>query len=595
MGVGTPLWLRKLKPTLGGRRTPSPNLPAAQAIVEDGMMMTTAFSSLADGLMTGTSRAYDSKYPTVTGEEDLQTASTGMGSFTYHLSGSLTPPRTWTLTEAKRLYTSKAALRLLPPRRFAACLPAKVAQWAQVTTRSTGPIAPNQPVNQVAIGQIILPSSSSSSFTSPIALHVGCAALAQSETFVAWGFADDCLRVSSATPNADFYSNSTKSGLGGVGGGVGGGGVGGGAASSTPECKLTVALDSAGPVSVLALSENGKVMITGSSTQPVVHVWGLHKGLLTRGVGFRVGGMGGGGAGGGGGLGGGGSGAGGASRRRPQQVTRLGTLVSALHAGGITNVVLSARYSVVVSVCSLNRVVLLWDLDRRRLVRQLSVAPTKKLALDSVSDSMTLCIDEMTGAIVLTVGVSIYVYDTNGSPLACLDLSTLPLRESLVGGNKPNYNISTRSLPFAAVIGGGSCVVVAIDVLNSPATLISACSAVGDGCSPLTLLTGHVDGQIRLWVLEYGSGEREAVKEKERSREKGRLTLIQELGYVSSASAGVPSKAPITALTLSQDLRRFYSGDMMGVVCAWDSSSSASNLKSSIYLEGAMPVPRLDG
>ena len=221
---------------------------------------------------------------------------------------------------------------------------------------------------------------------------------------------------------------------------------------------------------------------------------------------------------------------------------------------------LSAKYSMVVSACSLNRVALLWDLNRRRLVRQLSLVTTKRPALDSVSDLVTVCIDEMTGTIVLTAGVTIHVYDANGAPLACLNLSTLPLRESLVGG------ISSPSSSSSAAAGAEAPgVVVTTNVLNSPATPISACSVVGDGCSPLTLLTGHVDGQIRSWVMEYGRGGREG----------GRncLTLVQELAYVSSASGGSPSKAPITALTLSQDLRRFYSGDTMGVVCAWTSSS----------------------
>lgn len=99
-------------------------------------------------------------------------------------------------------------------------------------------------------------------------------------------------------------------------------------------------------------------------------------------------------------MGGGGGVAGRASPRRQQQITRLWTLISALHASGITNVAVSARHSMVVSVCSLNRVALPWDLNRRQLVRQLKLAPTKKPALDSVSDSMTLYIDELTGTIV---------------------------------------------------------------------------------------------------------------------------------------------------------------------------------------------------
>lgn len=69
--------------------------------------------------------------------------------------------------------------------------------------------------------------------------------------------------------------------------------------------QLTVALDAAGPIAVLALSGDGRVLITGSSARPVIHVWSVHKGLGRRMP---------------------------ANKRQPP-VVLLGTLISALHAG----------------------------------------------------------------------------------------------------------------------------------------------------------------------------------------------------------------------------------------------------------------------
>ncbi len=554
VGGLAPQWLRNLKP-LGGRMTPPPPASSA-AIVEDGMMLTMVTSG--SGALGRPSVAV-----AAVEEDGLRTPLTGTLNGGLLSTAWLVKPggRAWTVTEAKRLYTSDAAMRLLPPRRLATCLPAKVAQWAQVAAKYSGVADPNDPVNQLAIGQIVLPPSASA----PVALHVGCVSLAQSETFVAWGFADDCLRVSSALPNAELGNQSALAGVGGGGAGV-------------PDRKLAVALDAAGPVSVLALSADGRVMITGSSAQPVLHVWGLQKGLGTRG--------------GGGGLRG--------RRGHPGAITLVGTLISALHAGSITTVALSAKYSIVVSVCSHNRVALLWDLNRRRLVRQLSLSSTHKPATDSANDLVCVSICETTGTIMLTAGVTIHVYDANGSPLACLDVSTLPLRESLA---------TTESTSG----GGGSGGLVGGNVLKAPATPISSCCVGGDGWSATTILTGHLDGQVRLWMLEYGkkpvvvgcekqvasanglvmyvaspkvvsSGagafaleeEKEEVVvelEEEVAEEEGGwnncLTLVHELSYVSSASGGSPSKAPITALTLTPDLKRFYSGDTLGVVCAW--------------------------
>jgi WD40 repeat protein len=270
-----------------------------------------------------------------------------------------------------------------------------------------------------------------------------------------------------------------------------------------------VALDAAGPIAVLALSGDGRVLITGSSARPVIHVWSVQKGLGRRGP---------------------------ATAKRQPPMVLLGTLVSALHAGAcqsdrlsqppastctgpvhaftsyilhalnkhapthpltqlfagsITNVALSAKYGIVVSVCSHNRVALLWDLNRRRLVRQLALSTTSRAATDSGNDLVTVSIDETTGTIVVTAGTTIHAYDANGSPLATLDASALPLRESLAATGGADASTSTSA-------SGAGVVVSTVNVLKALATPISACCVVGDGCVFFYLLFCSFGRQVEM-------------------------------------------------------------------------------------------------
>ena len=302
-----------------------------------------------------------------------------------------------------------------------------------------------------------------------------------------------------------------------------------------------------------------------------------------------------------------------------------------MHTGSITNVALSAKYGIVVSVCSHNRAALLWDLNRRRLVRQLALTTTGRAAADSGNDLVNLAIDETTGTIVVTAGTTLHVYDANGSPLATLDASTLPLRESLAArsGHGGTDGSTSASASAAGAVGAGA----AVNVLKAPVTPISTCCAVGDGCAPTTIVTGHLDGHIRVWALEYGKQQQEALpaavagllgerkqlalssggmmlmaspvvtaavpdeddeeSEEEEDEEQEQatvaaaaeekppagytsncLTLLNELSYCPASSPSLPSRAPITALTLAPDMKRFFSGDAAGVVCAWTALSS---------------------
>lgn len=103
---------------------------------------------------------------------------------------------------------------------------------------------------------------------------------------------------------------------------------------------------------------------------------------------------------------------------------------------------MSSKYGIVVSLCSHNRVALLWDLNKMRLARQLALPGISNMKVDRPS-AYSISIDECTGTIVVCVGLVIHVFDVNGSPRAIRDLS---LCEDI---RNPN------SVTSCAVVGDG--------------------------------------------------------------------------------------------------------------------------------------------
>lgn len=112
-------------------------------------------------------------------------------------------------------------------------------------------------------------------------------------------------------------------------------------------------------------------------------------------------------------------------------------------SGAITHVALGCKYGILVSICSQNRAALLWDLNRRRLVRRLRLHKPK--GGSGLEACYSVHVDEVTGSIVVTVGTIIHFFDTNGTPLAARNVCS--------------------------------------DDVRSPSP-ISACCVSGDGCVP---------------------------------------------------------------------------------------------------------------
>jgi hypothetical protein len=273
----------------------------------------------------------------------------------------------------------------------------------------------------------------------------------------------------------------------------------------------------------------------------------------------------------------------------------MGALLSALHAGGITNVALSTKYSVVVSVCALHRAVLLWDLNRRRLLRRLSVIFTETWEGQIGKEPVTLCIADVTGTILLTMGTSIQVYNVNGDPLARLDLRAEPVRGGFARQRSPFPSLST---PVSPCVGTAQATISTQNLLRAPAALITASCVVGDGSMPVTLATGHQDGRLRLWVVALErevEGGRSPPMAFDMGQWQGgganRLHLVGEFENDLHRPHARVGRVPVTALTLTRDARCLYAGDAVGRVCVW-TASSTSTLAA---MEGGTPSSRSQG
>lgn len=566
-GGSTPQWLRNLKPTRsGGRPGPSPLPPSinTQLSFDDGprgIGATACLTGQPERILSGTGGMTDAEPSKTFAIREAETSHSILKPYPWTLSFL----SHWTKAEVPCLHTSEAALNRWPPRRLTVGTSAPVVHWIQ----HNSPLDPFHrvfdPVGHFVVGQILPPppSSSPSPLSAPLALHKACAYIPETERFLAWGYADNCLRVGALAPNAALHaSNPINSGLSGFAKGNAGVGV-----SSLAERRLSLALDSAGPIAALAVGEDGRTMVTGSRLLPVVTVWGMAKGLVSAAEGTAL----------------------------PRMITRMGALLSALHAGGITNVALSAKYSVVVSVCALHRAVLLWDLNRRRLLRRLLVIFPETWEGQNGKEPVTLCIADVTGTILLTMGTSIQVYNVNGDPLARLDLRTVPVRGGFAGQRSPFSSLST---PASPCIGTAQATTSTQNLLHAPAALITASCVVGDGSMPVTLATGHQDGRLRLWVVALErevEGGRSPPMAVDMGQWQGgganRLHLVGEFENDLHRPHARVGRVPVTALTLTRDARCLYAGDAVGRVCVW-TASSTSTLAA---MEGGTPSSRSQG
>lgn len=100
-------------------------------------------------------------------------------------------------------------------------------------------------------------------------------------------------------------------------------------------------------------------------------------------------------------------------------------------------------------------------------------------------------------------------------------------------------------------------------------------------CAPTAVVTGHMDGMIRVWILQLDAKPQpqplapvacREEKDKEETEDEqpslpNVLTCMAELYYPYPRDI----RPPITAVVMSPDQKRFYTGDAQGTVLSWSS------------------------
>jgi WD40 repeat protein len=360
-----------------------------------------------------------------------------------------------------------------------------------------------------------------------VALGPKCLFLPPRNTeFVAWGFQDSSLKVLS--------TGSSESGHSG-------------------DSKVLVSIDVPFGISVAAISSDGRTLVTGSGDMPVMRIWRLepHRrpavpSLSASAAGARrrdpttatdspvstriagSGGIGSSGVGGGSGSSSGGGlgislGSSLGSHSATKSLMVVATASSPEQDGAITAICVSREFSIFVSGCSAG-VAVLWDLNHRRVVRSLPSFDSSGASVAAVE------INEVTGDIVVAVGERFGVYDVNGALRVRLDYTTL---------------FHDPKLSRAPIVS------LALERL-------AAC----EWRAEKRVVTGHANGVLCVWAYVsagagggFGSGADEDDDE---------WTLELQARRVANASGSA-----LTAVFLSADERKLWSGSCDGILSLW--------------------------
>lgn len=337
--------------------------------------------------------------------------------------------------------------------------------------------------------------------------------------FLAWGFQDRSLKI--------LTTGISETGSGN-------------------DSKVVASFDVEFDINVAAVSSDGRTLITGSGNMPVMRVWRIdtyRKASLpslsasatasrlryysSSSASFapltgRIASGSGGGGGSGGGLG---------AHSTPKLLTVTGTISSPCQSGAVTAICVSREFSIFASGSACGATVL-WDLNRRTVIR--SLVPIA--ASDPPTSIATIAINEVTGDIVVASGERFGVYDVNGALRVRLDYATL---------------FHDPKLSRASIVS------LALERL-------AAC----EWRAEKRVVTGHADGVLCVWAYVsagagggFGSGADEDDDE---------WTL--ELQARHSSDAG----SAITAVYLSADERKLWSGSADGVLRYWPSRPASS-------------------
>lgn len=321
--------------------------------------------------------------------------------------------------------------------------------------------------------------------------------------FLAWGFQDRSVKVLSA--------GSYESGGSG-------------------DSKVIASFELKFEASVACITSDGRTIVMGGATSPVLRIWEFSSKKVS-------------------------SSTTSGNRRRAytiglhstgqstRSMTPVAALVTPAHHRMITAVQVCRAYSIAVSGCSAG-VIVMWDLNRMRYMSTLPSFLRPKPAANSSNRSnleqfsrlppncssiSAICINEVSGEIVVASGSRFGVYDINGDLLVRLCYDSLQL--------DPAY---PRSL------------ITSLAVNRSEASEWSKEKAV---------VTGHADGVLCIWgYSQSGYGDEEWSIEL-----KGRHVV----STATSSAASASSRSAVTAVYLTADERKLYTGTNDGLLSVW--------------------------
>ncbi|KAE8911777.1 hypothetical protein PF003_g4293 [Phytophthora fragariae] len=214
-----------------------------------------------------------------------------------------------------------------------------------------------------------------------------------------------------------------------------------------------------------------------------------------------------------------------------RSLTLIGTMGTPAHHQRITALQASRAYSILVSGCA-GGVAILWDLNRRRFIRQLPSIGGQEGKARGIT---AICINEVTGDIVVAAGSTFGVYNVNGALRVRLDDSVVIFQD-----------------PTAF----------------SPVSITSLAVNRGEACEWGTekhVVTGHADGTLCVWAYSQ-AGTRDQNEQSQRSRRKDDWIIeLQGRHKVTPNSA-------ITALCVTLDKRKLFTGTRDGQLSVWTAS-----------------------
>ncbi|KAE9038699.1 BEACH domain-containing protein [Phytophthora rubi] len=214
-----------------------------------------------------------------------------------------------------------------------------------------------------------------------------------------------------------------------------------------------------------------------------------------------------------------------------RSLTLIGTIGTPAHHQRITALQASRAYSILVSGCA-GGVAILWDLNRRRFIRQLPSIGGQEGKARGIT---AICINDVTGDIVVAAGSTFGVYNVNGALRVRLDDSVVIFQDPTA--------LSPVSITSLAVNRGEAC----------------------EWGAEKHVVTGHADGTLCVWAYSQ-AGTRDQNEQSQRSRRKDDWIIeLQGRHKVTPNSA-------ITALCVTPDKRKLFTGTRDGQLSVWTAS-----------------------